>query len=251
LGYTFSGWSEAPETMPANDIVIEGTFSVNSYTITFVVDGEVYKSMDVEYGAGTPTIEQPVKDGRKFSGWSEIPSTMPAQDVVVEGRFCYTVVFMIGGKYYSSSALYYGDEIIAPSETPQLEGHTFVEWGELPGAMPARDMTIHAIFSVEKYQLMFIIDGEVYQTLFVEYGSEIAYPQKDGYIITWETENLPQTMPAENLIIIGTSALDTAVECVKDDNEKIVYTLDGHRILDVENLEKGVYIINGKKVLVK
>ena len=251
LGYTFSGWSETPKTMPANDIVIEGSFSVNSYTITFVVDGEVYKSMDVEYGAEIPTVAQPVKDGRKFSGWSEIPSTMPAQDVVVEGRFCYTVVFMIGGKYYSSSALYYGDEIIAPSETPQLEGHTFVEWGEFPETMPARDMTIHAIFSVEKYQLMFIIDGEVHQTLFVEYGSEIAYPQKDGYIITWETEKLPQTMPAENLIIIGTSALDTAVECVKDDIDKIVYTIDGHRILDVENLEKGVYIINGKKVLVK
>ena len=250
-GYTFSGWSEAPQTMPANDIVIEGSFRVNSYKVTFVVDGELYKSMDVVYGAEIPTVAQPVKDGRKFSGWSEIPSTMPAQDVVVEGKFCYTVVFMIDGKYYSSSALYYGDEIVAPSGIPQKEGYAFVEWGELPSAMPARDMTIHAIFSVEKYQLMFIIDGEVYQTLFVGYGSEIEYPQKDGYIITWETENLPQTMPAENLIIIGTSALDTAVECVKDDNEKIVYTLDGHRILDVENLEKGVYIINGKKVLVK
>ena len=250
-GYTFSGWSEAPQTMPAKDIVIEGTFSVNSYTITFIVDGEVYKSMDVEYGAGTPTIEQPTKDGRKFSGWSEIPSTMPARDVVIEGQFCYTVVFMVDGKYYSSFAIYYGDEIPAPSGIPNKEGHTFVEWGEFPETMPARDMTIHAIFSVDKYQLMFIIDGEVYETLFVEYGSEIEYPQMDGYIITWETENLPQTMPAENLIIIGTSALDTAVECVNEDNERIIYTLDGHRILDVENIEKGVYIINGKKVLVK
>jgi hypothetical protein len=134
---------------------------------------------------------------------------------------------------------------------PHKEGHTFVDWSDYPDAMPARDITILATFSVNKYQLIFIIDSEVYETLYIEYGSKIEYPQKDGYIITWEVENLPQTMPAENLIIIGTSALDTAVECVKDDNEKIVYTLDGHRILDVENIEKGVYIINGKKVLVK
>ena len=251
LGYTFSGWSEAPETMPAEDITISGSFIVNSYTVTFTVDGEVYKTMSVEYGAEIPTVEQPAKDGRKFSGWSEIPSIMPAEDVVVEGKFCYTVIFMADGKYYSSSEIYYGGEIETPSRIPHKEGYAFVEWGEFPETMPARDMTIHAIFSVNKYKLIFIIDGEVYETLYVEYGSEMEYPQKDGYIITWETENLPQTMPAENLIIIGTSALDTAVECVKDDNEKIVYTLDGHRILDVENLEKGVYIINGKKVLVK
>ena len=250
-GFTFSGWSETPKTMPANDIVIEGTFSVNSYTITFVVDGEVYKSMGVEYGAEIPTVEQPVKDGREFSGWSEMPSTMPAEDITIEGRFCYTVIFMADGKYYHSSEVYYGNEVEVPSEAPLKEGYTFVGWGDFPDVMPARDMTIHAIFSVNKYQLIFIIDGEVYETLYVEYGSEIEYPQREGYVISWEMENLPQTMPAEKMIIIGTSALDTAVECVKDDNEKIVYTLDGHRILDVENLEEGIYIIDGKKVFVK
>ena len=41
-GHTFSGWSEAPETMPANDIEITGSFSVNTYKITYIVDGEVY-----------------------------------------------------------------------------------------------------------------------------------------------------------------------------------------------------------------
>ena len=237
--------------MPANDIVIEGSFNVNSYTVTFVVDGEFYKSVGVEYGAEIPTVELPVKDGREFSGWSEIPSTMPAEDITIEGKFCYTVIFMADGKYYNSSEVYYGNEVEVPSEAPLKEGNTFVGWGDFPDVMPARDMTIHAIFSVNKYQLIFIIDGEVYETLYVEYGSEIEYPQREGCVISWETENLPQTMPAEKMIVIGTSALDTAVECVKDDNEKIVYTLDGHRILDVENLEEGIYITDGKKVFVK
>ena len=34
-------------------------------------------------------------------------------------------------------------------------------------------------------------------------------------------------------------------------DETIVYDLNGRRIADVDNLEKGIYIINGKKVLVK
>jgi hypothetical protein len=237
--------------MPANDIVIEGSFSVNSYTVTYIVDGELYKSVDVEYGAEIPAVELPVKDRRKFSGWSEIPSTMPAEDVVIEGKFCYTVIFMADGKYHHRSEVYYGGVIEVPSGIPSKEGHTFVEWGDFPDAMPARDMTIHAIFSVNTYQLIFIIDGQVYETLYVEYGSEIEYPQMSGYIITWDADNQPQTMPAEDLVLIGTSALDTAVECVNGDNEKIIYTLDGHRILDVENLEKGIYIIDGKKVIVK
>ena len=251
-GHTFSGWSEAPTTMPAEDITISGSFTVNNYTVTFTVDGEVYKTMMIEYGTEIPTIETPTKDGRKFSGWSEIPSTMPAKNVNVEGGFCYTIIYMLDGKYYNSSEVYYGSVIKTPAEPPHKEGHTFVEWGNLPNTMPARDMTVHAIYSVNKYQLIFIIDGEVYETLYIEYGSKIEYPQKDGYIIIWETENLPETMPAENLIIIGTSTLDTGVEYINEDyKEKSVYTIDGRKLENVNNLKHGIYIINGKKVLVK
>ena len=251
-GHTFSGWSEIPSTMPAEDIVINGSFIVNRYTVTFVVDGEVYKSAEIEYGAEIPIIEAPSKNGRKFSGWSEIPSTMPAENVIVEGKFCYTIIFMVDGKYYHSSEIYYGNDIKAPLEVPQKVGHTFVDWGDLPETMPARDMTIHAVFSVNEYQLIFIIDGEVYETLYIEYGSKIEYPQIEGYVITWETEDLPETMPAENLIIIGTTTLDTAIKGIHEvHSDYIIYTLDGHRVLDIENLRSGFYIINGKKVFVK
>ena len=250
-GHTFGGWSEAPETMSTEDIVISGSFILNRYTVTFIIDGEVYQSTEIEYGAEIPTIEAPTKNGRKFSGWSEIPSTMPAENVIIEGKFCYTIIFMVDGKYYSSSEIYYGNDIKVPSEAPHKTGHTFVEWDDLPSTMPARDMTILATFSVNKYQLIFIIDSEVYETLYLEYGSEIEYPQKEGYIITWETENLPETMSDENLIIIGTSTLETGVESIKvDSKENIVYTIDGQRLKNVNDLERGIYIVNGKKTVI-
>ena len=86
-GYTFSGWSEIPETMPANDVTVTGTFSINSYKLIYMVDGEEYKSYDVEYGATITPEVAPTKEGYTFSGWSEIPETMPANDVTVTGMF--------------------------------------------------------------------------------------------------------------------------------------------------------------------
>ena len=86
-GYTFSGWSEIPETMPAKDVTIEGSFSINTYTITYMVDGEVYATEQITYGSAIVLKDAPVKEGYIFSGWSEAPETMPAADVVIEGTF--------------------------------------------------------------------------------------------------------------------------------------------------------------------
>ena len=82
-GYTFSGWSYIPGTMPATDVVIMGTFSINSYALTYVVDGEEYKTSTVVYGSEITPEAEPTKEGYTFSGWSEIPENMPAGDVVV------------------------------------------------------------------------------------------------------------------------------------------------------------------------
>ena len=36
-GYTFQGWKDVPETMPADNITLYGSFSPNVYTISYVV----------------------------------------------------------------------------------------------------------------------------------------------------------------------------------------------------------------------
>ena len=41
----------------------------------------------------------------------------------------------------------------------------------------------------------------------------------------------------------------TEIDEMQDENEKVVYDLNGRRIVDAEYLERGVYIINGKKVV--
>lgn len=86
-GYTFSGWSLIPATMPAKNITVTGTFSINSYTLTYLVDGETYKTYKLDYGAHITPEAQPKKDGYTFSGWDMVPANMPANDVTVNGYF--------------------------------------------------------------------------------------------------------------------------------------------------------------------
>ena len=90
--------------MPANDITVTGTFSVNKYKLVYKVDGQEYKSYDVEYGATITPETEPTKEGYTFSGWSDIPATMPAKDIVITG----TYVTGINGVVYSSVLQYEG-----------------------------------------------------------------------------------------------------------------------------------------------
>ena len=86
-GYTFSGWSKIPETMPACDVEVTGSFTINNYNLIYVVDGEVYKTVEVEYGSAITPEADPEKEGYAFRGWNGVPETMPAYDVWVYGYF--------------------------------------------------------------------------------------------------------------------------------------------------------------------
>jgi hypothetical protein len=164
-GYTFSGWSEIPETMPAKDVTVNGTFTINSYTLTYKVDGEEYKSFTVKYRDPITPLEAPTKEGYTFSGWDGLPRSMPAQDVTVTGTFTinsYTITYVLDGETYATETLEYEAEIVPPV-IPGLEDYTI--WEDVPKTMPGSDITIYGkakeiidrIISIDNGQL--IIDN--------------------------------------------------------------------------------------------
>ena len=78
-GHTFSGWN-VPETMPAENLVLNATLTVNSYTITYNVNGVFYTEQTYEYGAAVTAPEYTCEyTYYHFSGWA-VPETMPAHD---------------------------------------------------------------------------------------------------------------------------------------------------------------------------
>lgn len=103
-GYTFKQWVGIPETMPAHNVTIEAEFTINSYTLTFKNGVDVVKTFTVEYGAALADYASqamalvPENEGFTFSWDSVVPTTMPAEDVVIEGSY----------KEKQNAAPYYG-----------------------------------------------------------------------------------------------------------------------------------------------
>ncbi|MBR5861158.1 MAG: InlB B-repeat-containing protein, partial [Bacteroidaceae bacterium] len=212
-GYTFSGWSGLPKTMPARDVTVTGTFTANTYKITYMVDGEVYTTSNVKYGETITAIEDPTKEGYTFSGWSGLPKTMPARDITVTGSFAinsYNLVYIVDGKEYKKLTIKFG-EAITPEAELTKEGYTFSGWSEVPETMPARDITVTGTFTVNTYKITYMVDGEVYTTANVKYGETIIpieEPTKEGYTFSgWN--GLPTTMPTRDITITGTFTVNT------------------------------------------
>ena len=249
-GYTFSRWSMIPATMPAQDVTVTGSFTKGAYKLTYMVDGEVYKTLSYDYGSTITSEPAPTKEGYTFSGWSEIPATMPAKDVTVTGSFSinkYKLIYKVDGIEYKSSEVEYG-KAITPEAEPTKVGYTFSGWSEIPETMPAKDVTVTGTFAINQYTITYKIDDEVYQTENVDYGSMITppnAPEREGYTFEWI--DVPETMPAHDITIIG--SYTSGINAIRMDAENgKVFDLNGRQ---VKTPGKGVYIINGRKVVVK
>ncbi len=98
-GYTFGGWTPAlPETMPADNLTVTATWTVNQYTITFETDGgSEVAAITADYGAAITAPAAPTKTGYTFAGWDPaFPETMPANNLTVTATWTantYTVKF--------------------------------------------------------------------------------------------------------------------------------------------------------------
>lgn len=57
------------------------------FKLTYMVDGEVYRTFDFSYRTPITPLDAPAKQGYDFSGWDEVPEFMPPYDVVVNGHF--------------------------------------------------------------------------------------------------------------------------------------------------------------------
>ncbi len=190
------------------------------YTISYVVDGVVSYTADIAEGMEIPSIEAPEKEGYTFAGWDGLPAVMPAENLTVTAQFTvnsYTVTYKVDGEVYGEvETVAYGTELVARDVPEAREGYTFSGWSTVPETMPANDVVIEGTFNVNSYTITYIVDDEQYgDVVEVEFGAEITYevaPEKEGYTFSgWSIEgyeDLPETMPAENLVIKGSFTKD-------------------------------------------
>ena len=237
-GYTFEGWQDSvPETMPAENIVITGHLSINTYHFALYVDGKVYFEKDYEYGETIDTTEitEPSKEGYTFQGWEpEIPQTVPASDVAINAVFTvnqYTIEYYVDNVLYDSQTLDYGTELVAIAE-PEKEGYTFSGWSAIPATMPVGGVRVDGTFQINSYVLSYYVDNELVESAETEYNAQItakAEPEKEGYTFSgWS--DIPERMPAHDVRIDGTFTVNRwAIRYFVDGEE---YFVDEHNYGD-------------------
>ena len=301
-GYTFSGWSEIPETMPAHDVTVTGTFSVNKYKLIYMVDGEEYKTSEVEYGTTITAEEEPTKEGYTFSGWSEIPETMPAHDVTVTGTFEKNIIM---GDVNGDGVVNVTDIVATvnyimekPSdgfnkEAADLNGDgeinvtdivkmvTIIMSGDGGSSRRAAATSGNLVISGHNIQLrnaenyiaaqfdINLSDGQSISDIVLNGSSnhDLHWKMIDANtcrVVVYSTTNAAFGVNGDNLFNIfingGQRATisnellvkaenATGIDAIRKESENgKVYDLNGRQ---VNSPRKGVYIINGRKVLVK
>ncbi len=174
----------------------------------------------------------------------------------------YNLVYVLDGTEISRETVLYGTEL-TPAEAPVKEGHTFSGWSEIPATMPSHDVTVTGSFSINSYTLTVLLNEMPYFETILEYGVPIEIPEPeipdDMEFCGWEPEP-PATMPAHDLVINGTTRTLSGLERMIADGETqvTVHTLTGVCIYRdaspetiKERLQTGIYIVNGRKVILK
>ncbi len=240
-GHTFSGWN-IPETMPAENLVLDAALTVNSYSITYTINGEEYTAQTYEFGAEVSAPEYTVPEGHTFSGW-DIPETMPAENLVLDAALTvnsYSITYTINGEEYTAQTYEFGAEVSAPEYTVP-EGHTFSGW-DIPETMPAENLVLDAALTVNEYTVTYNINGEIYAIQVYAYGEEVfapAYEVPEHFTFSgWDT---PATMPAENIVLNAALIEDGkyTVSFMVDGETYFTFTgYEGDAITVPENPEK-------------
>lgn len=80
-GHTFSGWSTEDFIMPDKDVTVTGSYSVNTYTVTFISEGTT-TAFEIKFGDKIITPNPGDKKDHLFKEWNNsIPDTMPAKNL--------------------------------------------------------------------------------------------------------------------------------------------------------------------------
>ena len=199
----------------------EITFKISAkeYSISYDYNdgilGEFSNPTTYVWTSGEIKLNNPTKIGYTFVGWTVNEEEVGinytinniTSDLVITANWTineYTITFKDGETVIETITGEYGSEVTAPDD-PTKTGYTFDGWDkEIPATMPAENVTVTAKWIINQYTITFK-DGEtVIETIAGEYGSEVTAPddpKKTGYKFTgWDNE-IPATMPAENVTV--------------------------------------------------
>ena len=191
-GYTFTGWFLDEDcTIPyegttiTEDTVLYAGWKINTYTVTFDSDGGSSVSNQTVDWNTSAQLTTPTKTGHTFVGWflpsGEQYTNQPIKSATtLKAKWkanTYTVTFNSdGGSAVENKTVEYGKSVTLTS--PTKTGFDFVGW-----FLPSGDkyinqaitdnVTLMAKWEIKTFKVTFIVDGEIYREMTVDYGTTL------------------------------------------------------------------------------
>lgn len=237
-GYTSTKWvqmdgTNLPATQPVGNqsFKLKGTAAMVDYTVEFKkqnLDGSTYTTTTVvrQEETGQPisiTDNDKIATGFVYNEQASTPTGVALADgsavlTVVLDRASFDITINDDGNISTESYLF---EAAVTIPTPAGKtGYSFVRWNwtrtsngnaaNAPTTMPAYDLTATAVYTINSYNLISVIDGTENVEATYNYGANLVAlqdPVKTGYTFNgWFADaglNVPfdftQTMPANDL----------------------------------------------------
>ena len=149
VGHTAS-WDKDGKNITA-DTEINAVYTINKYTVTYKADGEVIKTVEVEYGMDAIAPEIPAKEGYNETApkWDKDGKNITA-DTEINAVYTinkYTVTYKADGKVVKTVEVEHGKDATAP-EIPAKEGYneTAPKWDK-DGKNITADTEINAVYT--------------------------------------------------------------------------------------------------------
>ena len=199
-GYTFTGWDKGYTSVGA-DITVTATYTINTYTVTFLdADDSLLRSIAVQYGGSATPPDLVVPEGKLFKEWQKADGTVVSDftgidaDLTVKAVYvrAVTVLFyaMDGATELARFVIPKGTGVTAPP-VPVVDGYRFVGWSADFTAV-TEDLSVVARYIRIRNVTFVDFDGTVLASAAVDEGTAAAAPAdptREGYTFAgWDKD---------------------------------------------------------------
>ena len=262
--------------------IVQGP-AIETYFLIYKVDDKRYKAYELAEGTIIIPEPEPTKDGYEFSGWSEIPSTMPAEDVTITGTFSLPATDDVITLKDTGKGTWCSDYDLDFTDVEGIKAYTATGYDDVD-----KTIWLTRVFKVPagtgimvkgdpgEHKIPHANVKAVYASFFKGVtGAAVTINETDGdntnyYMDGGQFKRVNGSatispnrayLQLPTLVFAGTRSIDVIYEDEIDDKTGIhsaaitsgqepgiYYNLQGQRV-DIP--KKGLYIKNGKKVVIK
>ena len=268
-GFTFADADKNVTVQPDGSTVVNVYYTRNSYKVTYTYGDKVGEAVvkTVKYGAALPAAPVFSVVGYTFVEWdSALAATMPASDLTYAARWTESTNTEFAVEHYYQNANDDGYTKVGSDKKHGTTGATVngadykraldeavFEWAEC-GTVNADGTTVIKVYYVRTaYTITFTYgnkSGEA-QSYLLRYGQKVSYNPSfsvQGYVFAGWDKSIPDSMPAENVVINATWKAGDGVKYRVEHYLQNIYD-DGYTLADTEN-RTGVTgaLINGAEL---